>query len=69
VQPRKRAVVRGKMIFTQALETYRERLAGDHSLKDRCKVCREERISALLRSWPELEATDEAQISISDCLS
>ncbi len=63
------AVARGKMVFAQALETYRERLAGDHSLKDRSKVYREERISALLRSWPELEATDVAQISKADCLS
>jgi integrase len=63
------AVARGKMVFSQALETYRERLTGDHSLKDRSKVYREERISALLRSWPELEATDVAQISKADCLS
>ncbi len=57
------------MVFSQALETYRERLNGDHSLKDRSKVYREERIAALLKSWPELEATDVAQISKSDCLS
>jgi integrase len=63
------AVARGKMVFSQALETYRERLKGDHSLKDRSKVYREERISALLRSWPELEATDVARISKADCLS
>ena len=63
------AVARGKMVFSQALETYRERLKGDYSLKDRSKVYREERISALLRSWPELEATDVARISKADCLS
>jgi hypothetical protein len=28
------AVARGKMVFSQALETYRERLTGDPSLKD-----------------------------------
>jgi integrase len=63
------AVARGKMVFSQALETYRGRLTGDHSLKDRRKVYREERISALLRSWPELEVTDVAQISKANCLS
>ena len=63
------AVARGKMVFSQALETYRERLTGDQPLKDRSKVYREERISALLRSWPELQATDVAQISKADCLS
>jgi integrase len=63
------AVARGKMAFSQALETYRERLKGDYSLKDRSKVYREERIAALLKSWPELAATDVAQVSKADCLS
>src|SRR5579863_4903920 len=36
------AVARGKMVFSRALQTYRERLTGDHSLKDRSKVYREE---------------------------
>jgi integrase len=64
-----KAVARGKMTFGQALETYRERLKGDQSLKDRSKTYREERIAALLKSWPELEQTDVAQISKGDCLS
>ncbi len=64
-----KAVARGKMTFGQALETYRERLKGDQSLKDRSKAYREERIAALLKSWPELEQTDVAQISKSNCLS
>jgi len=29
------AVARGKMTFADALQTYRERLKGDHSLKER----------------------------------
>jgi len=64
-----KAVARGKMTFGQALETYRERLKGDQSLKDRSKTYREERIAALLKSWPELEQTDVAQISKADCLA
>jgi integrase len=64
-----KAVARGKMTFGQALETYRERLKGDQSLKDRSKTYREERIAALLKSWPELEETDVAQISKADCLA
>jgi len=64
-----KAVARGKMTFGQALETYRERLKGDQSLKNRSKTYREERITALLKSWPELEQTDVAQISKGDCLS
>ena len=64
-----KAVARGKMTFGDALETYQERLKGDYSLKDRSKTYREERIAALLKSWPDLEQTDVAQISKSDCLA
>jgi integrase len=64
-----KAVARGKMTFGQALETYRERLKGDQSLKERSKTYREERITALLKSWPDLEQTDAAQISKSECLA
>lgn len=62
------AVARGKMTFADALQTYRERLKGDQSLKDRSKTYREERITALLKSWEDLNQTDVAQISKSDCL-
>jgi integrase len=63
------AVARGKMTFADALQTYRERLKGDYSLKDRSKTYREERITALLKSWPDLNQTDVAQISKTDCLT
>ena len=63
------AVARGKMAFTDALQTYRERLKGDHSLKQRSKNYREERITALLKSWPALNQTDVAHISKTDCLA
>ncbi|HZF01724.1 MAG TPA: hypothetical protein VE344_07500 [Methylomirabilota bacterium] len=52
-----------------ALQTYRERLKGDHSLKERSKTYREERISALLKSWLVLAEKDISQISKSDCLN
>lgn len=63
------AVARGKMNFGDALQTYRERLKGDHSLKERSKTYREERITALLKSWVDLEQIDAAKISKSDCLT
>jgi len=63
------AVARGKMTFTDALQTYRERLKGDHSLKERSKAYREERITALLKSWPDLAQADVARISKADCLA
>ena len=64
-----KAVARGKMTFGAALETYRERLKGDYSLKERSKTFREERIAALLKSWPDLEQTDVSKISKADCLA
>ena len=64
-----KAVARGKMTFGAALETYRERLKGDYSLKERSKTFREERIAALLKSWPDLEQTDVAHVSKTDGLA
>jgi integrase len=58
----------GKMTFSQALAKYRHRLEGDHSLKPRSKVYRNERIAALLKSWPELEKLDVRKITKADCL-
>jgi integrase len=64
-----KAVARGKMTFGATLETYRERLRSDYSLKERSKTFRAERITALLKSWPDLEQTDVSQISKGDCLA
>jgi integrase len=63
------AVADGTMTFADALAIYKQRLAGDGSLKPRSKVYREERIAALLRSWPSLAKTDSRKISKSDCLA
>ena len=63
------AVADGAMAFGDALAIYRQRLAGDGSLKPRSKVYREERMAALLKSWPGLEKTDVRKISKSDCLT
>lgn len=64
-----KAVARGKMTFGSALQTYRERLNSDYSLKERTREFREERINALLKSWPELEDTDVAQLTKADCFA
>ncbi len=63
------AVAGGKMTFGNALAVYRRRLQGDISLKPRSKEYREERIAALLKSWPSLENTDVRRISKADCLN
>ncbi len=59
----------GKMIFMDALVIYRQRLHGDASLKPRTKAHREERISALLKTWSGLEKTDLRKITKQDCLA
>ncbi len=63
------AVAGGKMTFGHALAVYRKRLQGNVSLKPRSKAYREERIAALLKSWPNLENTDVRKISKADCLN
>lgn len=59
----------GKMTFKDALGIYRQRLHGDASLKLRTKAHREERISALLKTWASLEKTDVRKITKQDCLA
>ena len=62
------AVENGNMRFGDALIAFRGRLHKDASLKPRTKEFREERISALLNSWPGLEETEVRKISKQDCL-
>jgi integrase len=58
----------GKMTFGDALAIYRQRLQADSSLKPRTKAHREERISVILKTWPELKNTDVRKISKQGCL-
>lgn len=63
------AIANGNMRFGDALTVFRTRLANDNTLKPRSKVYRHERLSALLKSWPELEQTEVRKIAKHDCLS
>jgi integrase len=62
------AVANGNMRFGDALAVFRNRLINDNSLKPRSKAYREERIAAMLKSWPELEETEIRKITKQDCL-
>ena len=62
-------VANGNMRFGDALAMFRSRLRNDGSLKPRTKAFREERIAALLNSWPELEDCEVRKISKQDCLT
>lgn len=61
------SVARGKMTFADAITTYRQRVAGDNSLKPRTKDYHEQRIAALLRSWPGLEKKEVRPILKTEC--
>jgi integrase len=58
----------GKMTFHEAVAIFRERLKADVHLQPRSKEYREQRIHALLRSWPGLTERDVSQISRQECL-
>src|SRR6266404_4830788 len=60
-------ITNGKMMFKEALAIFVERLKTDMNRKPRSKDYREERITALLKSWPSLEMKDVRQINRHDC--
>jgi integrase len=60
-------LVAGKAIFRDLLAEYRKRLADDHTLKPRSKTYREERIAAMLKSWPMLKDTDVQKLTEDAC--
>jgi len=63
------AIANGNMRFGDALAIFRGRLLNDGSLKPRTKEFREERIAALLKSWPGLEQIEVRKITKQDCLA
>ena len=58
---------RGQMTFGETLAVYRERLAANTEIKSKTKDYYEQRIDALLRTWPALEKTNVRDISRQDC--
>jgi integrase len=55
------------MSFGDALELYRERLKNNAEIKSRTRDYYEQRISALLKSWPGLISLNVQDITASDC--
>jgi integrase len=62
-----KATIQGKMTFGDAVVIYRQQLQHSQHLKPSAKLYREKCISALLKSWPELEAMDVRKISATEC--
>jgi integrase len=59
----------GKMTFKAALELYRATLKADAAIKPRTREYYEERITALLDTWPGLEVMDVRRITARECES
>lgn len=62
-------VARGKMTFEEATTVYKLRIEGDLGLKKHTKEYYLNRLIALLKSWPELSATDIGKITKTDCMN
>ena len=61
------AVANGKMTFGDALAVFQSRVQTNPALKPRTKEYCAYRISALLKSWPGLEAKDASRITNGEC--
>jgi hypothetical protein len=55
------------MAFSDALEIFRQRIAGSLELKPLTKAYYSERMDALLKSWPDLERKKLPDITDRDC--
>jgi integrase len=63
------AVARGRMTVGDAVAVYRQRLQGSPQLKAKTKFYHEQRLAAILKSWPGLEKLDLARATKTDCLN
>lgn len=61
-------ITKGKMTVGDAVKILSDRIQGDAALKPNTRLYYEDRIKAMLKSWPELEATDIRKLSKHDCL-
>src|SRR5208283_4369766 len=62
------SVSAGRLNMADAIAIQKRRTAGDASLKPRTKLYHDERIAALLKSWPELATKEIRSLSKTDCL-
>jgi len=62
------AVAKGKMTGGDAIKTHLQRVGGDASLKPRTKEYHEQRIAALLKSWPGFDKKLIRDVTKTECL-
>lgn len=58
----------GRMLFSDLATIYAQRIDGEPTLKAKSKAYYHQRVTALLRSWPDLESTDVRRINKNECL-
>jgi integrase len=63
------SVSAGKMTVNDAIKIHRQRVAGDASLKPRTRQYHDQRIAALLKSWPGLDKKEIRSLTKTDCLN
>jgi integrase len=62
------SVSAGRMKIPDAIVIHKNRVAGDGSLKPRTKEYHDQRIKALIKSWPALTTKEIRAITKTDCL-
>ncbi|HWD19346.1 MAG TPA: site-specific integrase [Verrucomicrobiae bacterium] len=62
------AIAQGRMTVGHAVTIYKQRLHGMPQLKAKTKFYHEQRIAAILKSWPGLEKQDLSKVTKNDCL-
>jgi hypothetical protein len=60
-------VMEGKGVFRDLAKEYQERLDGMPNLKPRTRQYYNERLEAMLKSWPGLNAVDVRKLTEDDC--
>lgn len=63
------AILSGKMTVADTVAIFQQRLDGQQDIKEGAKVYRRKCLTALLKSWPELEAKPVGKVGKEDCLS
>ena len=63
------AVGRGRMAVGDAMTVYKQRLQGSPQLKAKTKFYHEQRLAAILKSWPCLQKMDLSRVTKTDCLT
>jgi integrase len=63
------AAAHGRMTMGDAMTLHRQRVAGDASLKPRTRDYHDQRMRALMKSWPGIDRKEIRSLTKTDCLN